>query len=44
MKNSSFNKGQNAVIKRTLNFEQYIMIYMASSNVKELKVISTRNK
>lgn len=41
IKNSSFKTGQNAVVKRTLNLEQYIMIYMASSNIKDLKVIST---
>lgn len=34
IKNSGIKTGQNAVIKRTLNLEQYIMIYMTSSNIK----------
>ncbi len=46
MKNSSFKTGQNAVIKRTLSLEQFIMNYTTSSNIqiKDLKIISTDNK
>lgn len=46
MKNSSFKTGQNAVVKRTLSLEEFIMNYTTSSNIqiRDLKIISNDNK
>ena len=46
MKNLSFKTGQNAVIKRTLSLEEFIMNYTTSSNIqiRDLKIISNDNK
>lgn len=34
MKNLSFKTQQNAIVKRTLNLEEFIVNYIAPSNIK----------
>jgi len=43
MENSSFKTAQNAIVKRTLSLEEFIINYITSSNIKlaNFKAIAT---
>ncbi|WP_308992339.1 hypothetical protein QLS71_000910 [Mariniflexile litorale] len=46
MKNLSFKTQQNAIVKRTLNLEEFIMNYIAPSNIQinDLNTASSSDK